>query len=151
MVMAAFVAAMTIAPAFAATAPSPVAQIDLNAPVESGSQCMPCHADLSKTQTPGLIFQHGSHMTLSCDACHWAPPHTGGASVLPPMQACFNCHGLQHHGVQIARSDCGLCHTAPRSQLMPASHVAGYAGLSARRRREGRHQRVSDVPHRGVL
>jgi hypothetical protein len=67
-------------------------------------------------------------MTLSCDACHWAPPHTGGASILPPMQACFNCHGLQHQGVQIARSDCGLCHTKPRSQLMPGSHVAGYAG-----------------------
>jgi hypothetical protein len=126
MVMAAFLAAMTIAPAFAAT--TPVAQIDLNAPVQSGTQCMPCHATIAGAKTPGHIFQHGSHMTLSCDACHWAPAHTGGVSVRPSMQACFNCHGLKHGTTEIARSECTLCHTKPRSQLVPGDHIAGYAG-----------------------
>lgn len=120
------VAALAATPAFAAT--TPVARLDLNAPVETGTQCMPCHATIAGAKSPGHIFQHGSHMTLSCDACHWAPPHSGGVTVLPSMQACFNCHGLMHGSVQIARSDCSECHTAPRAQLVPADHVAGYAG-----------------------
>jgi hypothetical protein len=105
-----------------------LAPIDVNAPVASDSQCMPCHATIGDAKTPGHIFQHGSHMMLSCDACHWAPPHTGGVTVLPSMQSCFNCHGLMHGSTQIVSSDCSLCHTKPRAQLVPADHVAGYAG-----------------------
>jgi hypothetical protein len=124
MFMAAVLATMAVAPAFAAT--TPVARIDLNAPVQSGTQCMPCHATIAGATTPGHIFQHGSHMTLSCDACHWAPAHTGGVSVLPSMQSCFNCHGLKHNGVEVARSACSTCHTAPRSRLKPADHGADW-------------------------
>ena len=119
-------AAMITSPALAATTPVP--PVDLNAPVHSGTQCMPCHATIASAKTPGHIFQHGSHMTLSCDACHWAPAHTGGVSVLPPMQSCFNCHGLKHGGKEVARSTCPTCHTRPRSELIPADHIAGYAG-----------------------
>ena len=119
-------AALAAVSAFAATTPVP--SIDMNAPVISGTQCMPCHATIGAAKTPGHIFQHGSHITLSCDTCHWAPAHTGGVTILPSMQACFNCHGLTHGGIQIARSDCTECHTKPRSQLIPGDHVAGYAG-----------------------
>jgi len=112
------------APAFAASTPVPA--VDLNAPVQSGTQCMPCHATIGGAKTPGHIFQHGSHMTLSCDACHWAPAHTGGVSVLPPMQSCFNCHGLKHNGKEVARSACSTCHTSPRAQLVPGDHTADY-------------------------
>lgn len=127
LVSVAFASAVLIGtPAFAATTPVPA--IDLNAPVRSGTQCMPCHATIAGAKTPGHIFQHGSHMTLSCDACHWAPAHTGGVSILPSMQACFNCHGLKHNGKEVARSTCATCHTRPRSELVPAGHIAGYKG-----------------------
>jgi len=119
-------AAMITTSAFAATTPIP--PVDLNAPVHSGTQCMPCHATIAGAKTPGHIFQHGSHMTLSCNACHWAPAHTGGVSVLPSMQSCFSCHGLKHSGKEIARSSCDTCHTKPRAQLLPGDHVAGYKG-----------------------
>jgi len=119
-------AALTATPALAAVNVN--IPLDLNAPVKSGSQCMPCHATIGAAKTPGHIFQHGSHMMLSCDACHWAPPHSGGATVLPSMQSCFNCHGLKHGNTEIISGDCSMCHTAPRSQLVPKDHVAGYAG-----------------------
>jgi hypothetical protein len=120
------VAALIVTPAFAAT--TPVAALDLNAPVHSGTECMPCHATIGAAKSPGHIFQHGSHMTLSCEACHWAPPHSGGVTVLPSMQSCFNCHGLKHGSVQIASAACTYCHTVPRAKLVPADHVTGYAG-----------------------
>jgi len=125
-VLAVIVAASTAVPAFAATTPR--APIDLNATVTSGTQCMPCHATIAGAKTPGHIFQHGAHMTLSCDACHWAPAHSGGVTVKPSMQSCFNCHGLKHNGTEVARSDCGACHTKTRAELVPADHVTGYAG-----------------------
>ena len=123
---AVLMAGVIAAPAIAATTPMPA--IDLNAPVVSGTQCMPCHATIAGAKSPGHIFQHGSHMTLSCDACHWAPPHTGGVSVLPSMQSCFNCHGLKHGTKEIARSACATCHTRPRADLVPADHTVGYKG-----------------------
>jgi hypothetical protein len=121
-----FLAALAAAPAYAAT--TPVGPLDVNAPVRSGTECMPCHATIAGAKSPGHIFQHGSHMTLSCDACHWAPPHSGGVSVLPSMQSCFNCHGLKHGQIEVANSDCTHCHTQPRAKLIPADHVAGYVG-----------------------
>ncbi len=119
-------AALTAVSAFAATTPVP--SVNLNSPVTTGTQCMPCHATIGAAKTPGHIFQHGSHITLSCDSCHWAPPHTGGVTILPSMQSCFNCHGLTHGDVQIARSDCAECHTTPRSKLIPGDHLPGYVG-----------------------
>jgi hypothetical protein len=121
-----FLAALTATPAFAAT--TPIAKLDLNSPVHSGTECMPCHATIGAAKTPGHIFQHGSHMTLSCDACHWAPPHSGGVTVLPSMQSCFNCHGLLHGTTEVAPGACTTCHTSPRAKLVPADHVPGYVG-----------------------
>jgi hypothetical protein len=127
-VLAAILAVSTAVPAIAYAATTPVAKINLNAPVSSGSQCMPCHATIGAAKTPGHIFQHGAHMTLSCDACHWAPAHSGGVVVKPSMQSCFNCHGLKHNGEVIARADCGACHTKKRADLKPADHIVDYAG-----------------------
>lgn len=118
------VAALLPIVAFGAT--NPVPAVDVNAPVASGTQCMPCHATIAGARTPGLVFEHGSHMTLSCDACHWAPAHSGGAPILPEMRSCFNCHGLKHNGVEVARSACATCHTKPRAQLRSADHTAGW-------------------------
>jgi len=121
-----FVAALTATPAFAAT--TPVAPLDLNSPVRSGTACMPCHATIAGAKSPGHIFQHGAHMTMSCEACHWAPPHSGGVTVLPSMQSCFNCHGLRHGEIEVARSECTACHTSSRAKLVPGDHKPGYAG-----------------------
>ena len=125
---AAMLAAAALFPAAAhGAAPLRPASIDLNAPVQSLTGCMPCHADLAGSNTPGLIFSHGSHMTLSCDACHRFPAHTGGVSIAPEMSTCFNCHGLRHGDQEVALSACPTCHTRPRSQLVPADHRADWA------------------------
>jgi hypothetical protein len=98
------------------------APIDVNAPVKSGAQCAPCHARIAEARKPGLIFTHGSHLLVSCDGCHWDPPHRGGGSLGPTMDSCFNCHGVPHGAKPIARGDCAACHTKS-FVLRPVTHV----------------------------
>jgi len=92
------------------------------------SQCVPCHADLGKTQRPGLIFDHGDHLIVSCDGCHLRQPHRAGGGVeAVPMEVCFACHGVPH-GPQgdLATGECASCHTSP-DRLRPRSHGATWA------------------------
>jgi hypothetical protein len=105
----------------------PIPPFDVNAPVVSSSQCAVCHANLNASIKPGLIFSHGSHLLLSCDACHWQPPHQQGNTLGPTMESCFNCHGLQHgpRG-KLARGDCKACHT-PSFNLRPTTHTKDWA------------------------
>ncbi|MDO8914894.1 MAG: cytochrome c3 family protein, partial [Coriobacteriia bacterium] len=103
----------------AAGAPTP--PVDVNAPVSSGTQCAPCHARIAEAIRPGLIFTHGSHLLVSCDGCHWGPPHRGAATLRPVMESCFNCHGVAHGAKPIARGDCAACHTKS-FKLRPAWH-----------------------------
>ncbi|MDO8964518.1 MAG: cytochrome c3 family protein [Coriobacteriia bacterium] len=125
---AAMLAAAALLPAVAtgATTAHPAA-VDLNAPVKSGAQCMPCHANIGAAKKPGLIFSHASHIVYSCDGCHTAPAHTGGANITPDMASCFNCHGLKHKGKEIARSSCATCHTKDWP-LRPRDHTPDYKG-----------------------
>jgi len=99
--------------------------VNLNATVEAG-QCKPCHARLGEATYPGLIFSHGNHLMVDCPACHFRQAHIGGTTYRPPMEACFNCHGLQH-GPQgeLASSKCRDCHT-PAFQLQPSSHTKSW-------------------------
>jgi hypothetical protein len=118
--------ALVLAPAAsfgAGGAPTP--PVDLNAPVKAGAQCAPCHARIADAVRPGLKFTHASHLLVSCDGCHWGPAHRGGATVGPPMESCFNCHGVAHGPKPIARGDCPACHT-PSFKLRPSWHVAGW-------------------------
>lgn len=120
-------AALLPTPALAASAPS-TAAVDLNAPVVSGTQCMPCHADIAGARTPGLIFSHAAHIVYGCSGCHTAPAHTGGGSISPDMETCYDCHGLLHKGKEIAKSSCNTCHTSS-FDLRPVDHKApGYKG-----------------------
>lgn len=123
---AAMLAAAALLPAVAhGAAPSRAAAVDLNAPVKSGSQCMPCHADIGAAKKPGLIFSHASHIVYGCEGCHTAPAHTGGVSIAPDMASCFNCHGLKHRGKTIARAECEACHTKSWKRR-PADHSADW-------------------------
>lgn len=89
----------------------PVGALDLNAPVKTGAQCAPCHARIAEAIRPGIIFSHGAHLLISCEGCHWGPPHRGGATARPTMESCFNCHGVPHGAKPLARGDCAACHT----------------------------------------
>ncbi|MBE0476347.1 MAG: hypothetical protein IBX62_04520 [Coriobacteriia bacterium] len=101
--------------------------IDLTAQVEA-SNCAPCHARIATARKPGLVFEHGNHLLVSCSACHYRAAHEDGKTYSPPMESCFNCHGIQH-GPQgeLATSECRDCHT-PSFKLRPRSHVKDWAG-----------------------
>ena len=101
------------------TANTPV--IDTAAQVEP-QNCAPCHLDLSSVKKPGLVFNHGSHLMVSCNGCHARMPHKNGITESVPMEVCYACHGVQH-GPQgeLAGSDCRKCHTAA-FDLVPKDH-----------------------------
>jgi hypothetical protein len=78
--------------------------------------------DIGTVDRPGLIFNHGNHLMVSCDACHSRMPHQQGATDAVPMDTCFACHGVRH-GPQgpLATADCRKCH--PQSfDLVPSDH-----------------------------
>ena len=101
--------------------------IDVTAEVSS-AQCAPCHLQIGSAVKPGLIFDHGMHLMIACSACHYSMPHQDGKTYSPPMEACFNCHGIQH-GPQgeLAKRECSACHT-PSFNLRPASHGKDWSG-----------------------
>ncbi len=105
--------------------PGPV--IDTAAPIDKTS-CAPCHLDLGAVDVPGLIFSHGNHLLVSCDACHSRMPHRGGnATERVPMEVCFACHGVNHGEMgELATSRCEDCHT-PAFRLRPRSHARDWA------------------------
>lgn len=89
------------------------------------SQCVYCHPDLDAI-TPGrLIFAHATHLqrNYSCEACHPTFAHKEERVVVPDMQSCYRCHGLQHNGQgQVATEKCEACH--PKEfDLTPANHT----------------------------
>jgi len=125
------VAAIVLAAAFLlASAPfgdaaeDPV--IDTGAPV-SAEQCAPCHLNLASVSVPGLKFNHGNHLLVSCDGCHARMPHQDGSTERVPMEVCFACHGIQH-GPQgeLATSKCEDCHTKS-FDLRPKDHTDDWA------------------------
>jgi hypothetical protein len=130
----AFVWALGVSAAFAATTPAANVVQQLQRGPLLAFTCTDCHASLNGTNTvtaiAGVKFSHGSHMTYDCTACHARFPHTQAGTERPMMPACFTCHGLRH-GPQglIAGYDCSKCHTKPRSQLIPKDHlVPGFNG-----------------------
>lgn len=123
--------ALMAAAAFILVAPNQVTgqvpdAIDLTGDVEA-SNCAPCHLRLGEASIPGLLFSHGNHLMVSCGACHVASPHESGKTYVPPMESCFNCHGISHGPIgELAASECSACHT-PSFNLRPATHVANWA------------------------
>jgi hypothetical protein len=96
--------------------------IPLSGPVEAGG-CLPCHTRIAEGLVPGLTFSHGSHLMVTCTACHAAEPHIGGGSARPPMDTCYACHGLRHGASgELASSKCRSCHSA-NYKLRPVSHT----------------------------
>ncbi|MBI5231477.1 MAG: hypothetical protein HY876_04845 [Coriobacteriales bacterium] len=109
-----------------------VAIAEAPAPVDTGKnvqpgECSPCHLDLGKVNQPGLVFDHGAHLLVSCAGCHSRFPHRPGGSIESvPMETCFACHGVQH-GPQgeLASSACRDCHTQSVN-LRPKTHTRAW-------------------------
>jgi len=125
LVAAAFLLVFTHAasPVSSKASAADVPVIDTGKPVTDSSQCAPCHLTIGAVDdVPGLIFNHGNHIMVSCDGCHSRMPHTDGAADSVPMETCFACHGVRH-GPQgeLATSDCRACHPAS-FDLVPADH-----------------------------
>ena len=121
--------------------------LDLTGDVEA-SNCAPCHIELGAAKKPGLIFSHGNHLVVSCNACHYQAAHQEGKTYTPPMESCFNCHGIDH-GPQgeLATSVCADCHTPS----FPSAALVAHARLgesAARRARRRWREPVHDVPRR---
>ena len=104
----------------------PYQVIELTGQIEA-SKCAPCHLRIAEAKVPGLIFTHGNHLMIGCFACHYTEPHRDGITVRPPMESCFNCHGITH-GPQgpLATSECRDCHT-PSFDLRPSDHSEEWA------------------------
>ncbi|MDI6891786.1 MAG: cytochrome c3 family protein [Actinomycetota bacterium] len=94
----------------------------------SMAKCTKCHGVLDKVakwlERYGLIFNHAVHFERKyrCEACHIGEVHEKGVTNRPPMDICYNCHGLSHgpQGV-LAPYECGKCHP-PEFDLKPAYH-----------------------------
>ena len=129
---------------------APVAPvIDTSAQVEA-SQCVSCHATLGSTKRPGLIFNHGNHLVVSCYGCHYEMPHQEGVTQYVPMEVCFTCHGVQHGPAGRARHEPvpEMPHAVVRTQA--AQPRQGLGEEAPRRlRQEERRQRLHDVPQGG--
>jgi hypothetical protein len=104
----------------------PYEVLELSGRIEA-SKCAPCHLRIAEAQVPGLIFTHGNHLMIGCFACHYTAPHRDGQTMGPPMDACFNCHGIAH-GPQglLATQVCADCHT-PSFELRPRGHGEDWA------------------------
>lgn len=104
----------------------PYQVIELGQRVDASS-CAPCHMRIAEAQVPGLVFTHGNHLMIGCSACHSPQPHNDGETDRPPMDVCFNCHGI-NHGAQgeLATKECSDCHT-PSFNLRPRSHTEDWA------------------------
>lgn len=90
------------------------------------SKCTPCHIDLDAFKNPNIVnFNHPVHFKkgIKCDACHVTWPHQPGGLVKPTMDACANCHQLEHssQGKAAPSTNCGLCHP-PDFKLKPDDH-----------------------------
>lgn len=123
-----FMLALAVVPAMAAEATATPIQKLQRGPLLSFT-CNDCHAQISDTKVPGLIFSHGAHMSYNCTSCHPRFPHTPSGTTRPAMASCFSCHGLRHgpQGI-IAAPECSKCHVKPRAALKPADHGAGFKG-----------------------
>lgn len=99
----------------------------LEAPV-TASNCFACHGGLERTEFDGLRFDHNKHFSqgVRCQSCHQEYPHTPQGLVKPKMEACFNCHGLNHGNQgERATGKCEACHTKD-FDLVPADHTPGW-------------------------
>lgn len=116
---------LSIEPPTAETQPYQV--IELTGQIEA-SKCAPCHLRIAEAKVPGLIFTHGNHLMIGCFACHYSEPHKGGATRRPPMESCFNCHGITHgQQGELATQACEDCHTS-NFVLRPRDHTEDWAG-----------------------
>lgn len=101
-------------------------KIDISLPVTM-SKCAPCHDSLDRVEYETIRIPHYFHLKkgVPCQACHNTDlPHDAGKLNKPTMDACFNCHGL-NHGPQglMAPTNCDKCHPG-NFDLVPGNHTA---------------------------
>ncbi|MDO8964519.1 MAG: hypothetical protein Q7W30_08535 [Coriobacteriia bacterium] len=92
--------------------------------------CNPCHADISDTKLPNILFSHASHISYQCSACHSRFPHQPSGTSIPRMTECWTCHALRHgpQGI-MAKYDCKKCHTdydKLAKKRKPKTHTADW-------------------------
>ncbi len=102
--------------------------LELTGPVYL-SKCSPCHRNLDAWKNPGLIFNHPVHLKrgFECQSCHLIFAHQPGGKIMkPPMDVCYECHGLRHseNGL-VASEDCSFCHPQDFN-LKPANHITDF-------------------------
>jgi len=94
-------------------------------------KCDPCHGNIAATKnfSSSIIFSHGYHQLVQCNACHSRFPHRPEGTERPMMEQCFNCHGVRHGPMGIIATDvCEKCHVEPRSnRTQPAFHTDDWA------------------------
>lgn len=92
------------------------------------AQCASCHQRIAGARNPDLIFNHGFHLLIACEDCHWEYPHKPDQTIRPSMESCFNCHGLSHGSQGVfAQGGCRTCHPASFDKR-PADHTRAWAG-----------------------
>ncbi len=128
--MAVLISAVAVV-ALVLSSPQPVSGqvtsvIDLTAPPEEGG-CRTCHAVLTDSSRPHVIFSHGAHLLVTCSACHHGVAHQDGVTRRTTMEECFACHGVSHgpQGV-LATGECRDCHPAS-FELRPPDHSKDWA------------------------
>jgi hypothetical protein len=94
----------------------------------SMGQCIYCHPDIEKF-TPGrIIFAHADHLRrdYDCTVCHPQFGHGAEQVQRPPMETCYQCHGLVHAAQGLVATDaCDKCH--PKGfNLKPSDHTDAF-------------------------
>ena len=88
-------------------------------------QCIYCHPDIDSFAKNRVIFAHAEHLRrdYKCTVCHPQFGHGAEAIRRPPMETCYQCHGLKHAaGGLIATEACDKCHPSG-FDLKPANHT----------------------------
>jgi hypothetical protein len=88
-------------------------------------QCIYCHPDIDKFLPGRVIFAHADHLrrNYDCTVCHRQFGHGAESISRPPMQTCYQCHGLVHAAKGlVATEECGKCHPMG-FELKPPDHT----------------------------
>lgn len=92
------------------------------------SQCVYCHPNLDAFDKTSVSFNHDVHLKRGylCTVCHPAFAHGDEMISRPPMQTCYQCHGMVHASNGLVATDaCAKCH--PKTfALEPGNHTPAF-------------------------
>jgi hypothetical protein len=104
----------------------------------SMGQCIYCHPDIDAFNKGRIIFAHAEHLRrdYKCTVCHPTFGHGAETVQRPPMQTCYQCHGLVHSASGlVATEKCDACH--PKGfDLKPTDHTKAFVAGGHKTRAE---------------